>query len=817
MKRVALFYFWLCLVLALTPATWAQPSPVATTPFTRDMLRGTNANAVRLSLGLNSTNFSTVTNLTGITNLTGVTASTNAAGVPSGSTIGTNLTAYALTADLNGASNSLARGYAYPGQFGIVADGQRVYGIATNAANHFYSSSASFTAADTNKLAALFYDVGTNQVYDLFTITSVVSSSHVLLSSNVTATVSNATFWYGTDNITGLRSAALSNSNMVFGAGTILFGGTYQYWTNGEYSLVHFPSHFIRGVTNNPVSVLWQGVAPGHWINTSQSNAAPTDGTIFFSLAKPPASTNTGFWPSIFGSHCDSPLYGVTWGDFGQENYQFERMNFRVPFKNPRTFFSFIYSGNFVMRDCNVGVEYAVGMANGTGHANFIQPYDKNKTNATAIIGPGVSNNGKVVFENVGIQGYPVGMVLGEHYRLHSVSFNGCGLAYQLAHIPNTWASYSGSGAVVLNSQVINCSTVMALPDDTSEFRLNAEIENETGSTNRVLDARTDTINGCLRISYNYGVYTSGQRGLEVHFGASDATTGGGFSDPSTKATLRFSSELGGDYYSGGLVFDACFNDQWNTFDTQGWGTVGSVLTRDSYGWLGTANDTPRYWTNGPVGGALRLVGNNGGITFGTNCCRGLTNFSLFMWLKTANTGEYIVSKYASGSDGEFFMSVAATNTMDYRLVNSTPTQFLIGGGGVTPGVSDGNWHSHGLTYDGATVSVYFDGVMVTNAAFTGGLMASGNTMKIGEVGCAATVGRTRIWNRGLSALEIARLHAEGGRAVPDTSYKPQRSNSFPWVTNGMSHVWNSNGVHYIRTSRVGATNWVDTVLASPP
>ena len=36
-------------------------------------------------------------------------------------------------------------------------------------------------------------------------------------------------------------------------------------------------------------------------------------------------------------------------------------------------------------------------------------------------------------------------------------------------------------------------------------------------------------------------------------------------------------------------------------------------------------------------------------------------------------------------------------------------------------------------------------------------------------------------------------------------------------ITNGLSMWWNSNGNVFLRTSRVGATNWKDTLQAAAP
>jgi hypothetical protein len=76
-----------------------------------------------------------------------------------------------------------------------------------------------------------------------------------------------------------------------------------------------------------------------------------------------------------------------------------------------------------------------------------------------------------------------------------------------------------------------------------------------------------------------------------------------------------------------------------------------------------------------------------------------------------------------------------------------------------------GTWHHYAGTYDGTTVSIYLDGVLVASSSYTGGAIAlSGNDINIarnpayGGDFSAGVLADVRLYGRALSASEIRTL-----------------------------------------------------------
>lgn len=83
-----------------------------------------------------------------------------------------------------------------------------------------------------------------------------------------------------------------------------------------------------------------------------------------------------------------------------------------------------------------------------------------------------------------------------------------------------------------------------------------------------------------------------------------------------------------------------------------------------------------------------------------------------------------------------------------------------------TPTVAAGAWHFYGVTKNGATSALYIDGAAV---AFTGADQTFSNATGVGHIGSdggfqpfIGTLDEPAIWNRALTAQEIARLYSVG-------------------------------------------------------
>jgi hypothetical protein len=79
---------------------------------------------------------------------------------------------------------------------------------------------------------------------------------------------------------------------------------------------------------------------------------------------------------------------------------------------------------------------------------------------------------------------------------------------------------------------------------------------------------------------------------------------------------------------------------------------------------------------------------------------------------------------------------------------------------------ADGQWHQIAGTYDGATVTVYYDSVPRATAVASGTIQAASNELNIGRFGSiggyfTGQIDDVRIYKRALTAFEVAQLYAD--------------------------------------------------------
>jgi hypothetical protein len=93
-----------------------------------------------------------------------------------------------------------------------------------------------------------------------------------------------------------------------------------------------------------------------------------------------------------------------------------------------------------------------------------------------------------------------------------------------------------------------------------------------------------------------------------------------------------------------------------------------------------------------------------------------------------------------------------------------------------------GTWHHYAGTYDGTTVSIYLDGVLVASSSYTGGAIAlSGNDINIarnpayGGDFFAGVLADVRLYGRALSASEIRTLFQLRHRHCPRRRHPRRR------------------------------------------
>jgi hypothetical protein len=137
------------------------------------------------------------------------------------------------------------------------------------------------------------------------------------------------------------------------------------------------------------------------------------------------------------------------------------------------------------------------------------------------------------------------------------------------------------------------------------------------------------------------------------------------------------------------------------------------------------------------------------------------TQGTIITWFKTSNTytNNYLFSlPFASGGSNGFDLGFGGTTAFRGVLATTVSQAILT----YTTTYSDNNWHMGALTYNGATATLYYDGVARTSASITGSLLQTVNgefnVARFGSYGAyvAASISNVTVYNRALSADEVS-------------------------------------------------------------
>ena len=188
---------------------------------------------------------------------------------------------------------------------------------------------------------------------------------------------------------------------------------------------------------------------------------------------------------------------------------------------------------------------------------------------------------------------------------------------------------------------------------------------------------------------------------------------------------------------------------------------------------------------NGPAWTAGRV---NGGLTFnGTNQYESAAHASALnaypltvaVWVKTAATTGVrgIVNKYVAGSSNGWNLFLNNGNICAWYLRSNS--RYVYDGGGCTlstAGYADNTWHHVVYVVDAAGGRLYVDGQQRASRAWKGTAGAPTTTQGVRVASLSWGVRRrrylsggiddVRIYNRALSAAEIAALHAQRSTTV---------------------------------------------------
>ena len=175
-------------------------------------------------------------------------------------------------------------------------------------------------------------------------------------------------------------------------------------------------------------------------------------------------------------------------------------------------------------------------------------------------------------------------------------------------------------------------------------------------------------------------------------------------------------------------------------------------------------------WITGHLSNALSFNGTNYVSIPVTGTQFAAYPLSVCFWAKTTVSSSYSsFVKRVLGAQG-FNILIDAANTFGIRIDDSGANNHTIYP--ATPAINDGNWHFCAVTItSGGLVTVYSDGVsrgfntFASGFSLTGGDFGipSGNDTGIGTgVSTNASIDDVRVYNRALSAADVAQLYNMG-------------------------------------------------------
>lgn len=194
------------------------------------------------------------------------------------------------------------------------------------------------------------------------------------------------------------------------------------------------------------------------------------------------------------------------------------------------------------------------------------------------------------------------------------------------------------------------------------------------------------------------------------------------------------------------------------------------------------------------VGQGLNFNGGHIAIPSGDTALNLTGDVSISLWIKTVpgtNSVGMIAFGDSGGGTGGYLFSLGGGG-----LTSGTATFFTTNGGwdGSTNTINDGAWHHTVVTLSGTTVTFYRDGVSdgtgvgASPSTFTGARRMASNNLGGGAL--PGTLDEVRVYNRALSAAEVAHLY---NRSAPEQRSK-QNVNQNNRFNDGLVGFWPFNG-----------------------
>lgn len=185
------------------------------------------------------------------------------------------------------------------------------------------------------------------------------------------------------------------------------------------------------------------------------------------------------------------------------------------------------------------------------------------------------------------------------------------------------------------------------------------------------------------------------------------------------------------------------------------------------------SNVTPGQGQNGLENGSYVFTG-AGTSNINTNTINARNAFTFSVWVyPTTNTGYQSPLSEARDCCGSGYRGFELKSS--YSVAGAASLALWAGGSGSAAGISGVSsttnaWNHYAGSYDGATLRFYKDGVQISSAGYVGVIGTPTVPLYIGRPGgttSGAFAGRiddVKVYDRALTAVEVATLFAAGGQ-----------------------------------------------------
>jgi hypothetical protein len=235
-------------------------------------------------------------------------------------------------------------------------------------------------------------------------------------------------------------------------------------------------------------------------------------------------------------------------------------------------------------------------------------------------------------------------------------------------------------------------------------------------------------------------------------------------------------------------------------------------------------------WTSGRLGNALQFDGSDDYVDLGSpdvhSTGTGDDGLTLAAWIKIDNVATIadrrILSKATGTANDDHYWMLSTIESgghsrLRFRLkTGSNPasgTTTLIADSG---NLQSGAWHHVAATYDGATMQLYLDGVLVGSTAKTGPVAINSSVSAwiggnpVGGLFWSGAIDDVRIYTEGLSAADVVQLMVEDTTppVISNVQSSPASgSASITWATDELA----DSQVEWGMTTSYGNTSTLNT------